>query len=196
MKLKILIIGLAAIAAASIYAASQKSVPLLPGTDLKCYVGTGDSATTFAYTDAYNTNRTFVDALGTTVTPKSTNSVTGGIVASFDFPAALWVRSDGATPDLAITATVTANAALTNTVQLFFTRSVNGGTDYDLNGEGTFSFTITPSGTAATVQSTNLPSAFLSGASNIKLWKVVTGANPTDAGILTVNRVHLGGFVP
>jgi hypothetical protein len=169
---------------------------LLNGSTAKFYIGTSDSATTFAIDDSYNTNRTYLARDGTTtVTPKATNSTTGEILKSFYSNVPLWpTRTGESLTNLTISATVTANSSFTNTVALYFARSANNGTDFDTTQ--LFSFTITPVSTTATTLTTNLPLSFISGSSHIQLYKVITAANPTDGGILTLNRCTVGGFSP
>jgi hypothetical protein len=184
------IVGSLALAA---YAATHRSMSVINGTNAKFYIGTADTATTFAQDDAYNTNRTYVNGAGTTITPLSTNSVSSAINTTFIIDIDAWADSNGNVPPGAITVAATAAAAFTNTATFTFVRSVNG-TDYDTTNP--FQFVFTPSGTALTVLTTNIPASFLNGSRRIRWQNVITGANPTDNGNLTVNRIAVGGFVP
>lgn len=189
----LLILGIAMLSVASFGAVGFQSMPLLRGTNLKLYIGTADTATTFSDTDTYATNRTYVNLSGTTVTPLSTNSVSGALVPSFARPVPLFALTTGAAQtNVSIGLTFTGVAALTNTVTVYIARSVNGGTDYDTGQP--FSFVITPDSTNAVTTSTNLPLDILSGSSHLKISKIVTGANETDNANITINRINVGTF--
>lgn len=194
-----LIVGLFLGATLCLWAGQYQASPLLNGTTLKLYNGTGDTAVTWAYDDSYNTNRTYVNAQGTTTTPKSTNSTTGVIAPTFNRDVPSWSLLDGAiNNNLALSVTYTFAAAFTNNATIYFQKSANGVPDYDDNVTNSFSFLLLPNldPTTPVTTITNLPSTFIQGTSHIRLWKVVGGANPTDNGNITLNRVYLSGYAP
>jgi hypothetical protein len=71
-------------------------------------------------------------------------------------------------------------------------RSVNG-TDYDTSRP--FEFTVTPTTTATTL-TTNIPASFLNASRTIRWNGVTIGTNSVATGVVTVNRLSVGGFVP
>lgn len=168
---------------------------LLNGTDAKFYAGTTDSAVTFSIDDAYNTNRTFVTVGGTTVKPKATNSVTGATYVMHR-NAPLWGTGSGeSATNVAVSITFNVNSAFTNTFSVFLQRSVNGGTDFDTVTANLHEITVTP--VLADTDETRvvtLPPSLLYGTSHLRLYKVVTAANPTDGGIVTIKRATIGGW--
>ncbi len=193
----VLVVGLASVLTSQ--GAGFVSRSLLQGTGtLKLYNGTADTATEWSTADSYATNRTYVADDGTTTTtPLSTNSVSGEIRATFERAVALPFLRDGyAVTNAAISAQVTLNSSVsaTNIVTFTFVRSADNAASYDT--VQTFAFGVTPGGTTTYTLITNVPLAFLSGTSNIKLLKVGLGANATDGGIITVNKLSFGSFSP
>lgn len=202
-----LIVVVALLGVTSLFAATFYARSVATGTDLKFYVGTADTATTFNTDDAWATNRTYVNAAGTTVTPKATNSVTGQIYTEFGSAAPSFGAHHSIVEPTTLTVSYTQNAALTNTTVVSLIRSTDGGTYFedDLGGGTSASNTVTVTlGIAGGVLdnskvytvTTNLPAAFLTGASHFKLHKVVIAANPTDAAILTIKKISIGGYAP
>lgn len=133
---------------------------------------------------AHSTNRKII--------PQSTNSVTSAIEPSFAATVPAWSLSDGGVGIAAITVTTRASSVLTNAVTFKFQRSVNG-TTFGTGANDTFSFDVTPSTTTTTL-STNVPSAFLQGASKIRLYQIVVGTNTTGTGNMAISGLHLGGY--
>lgn len=208
MKKCFLIVSvLLAFSVASLLAGQFTARSVASGTNLKFYVGTADTATTFSIDDSYATNRTYVDTLGNTVTPKATNSTTGVIYPSFGLAAPSLGTAGGVSQPTTLTISYTQNAALTNTSTVYLMRSTDGGTYFEDDlGDGaaasnTVAVTLGVAGGVLDVSkvytvTTNLPSAFTTGASHYKLLKVVIGANPTDAAILTITKATIGGYAP
>src|SRR5690606_23323898 len=109
---------------------------LLNGSTLILYNGTADTATTFTLNGESNylTNRTYVNFLGTTVTPKATNSVTGGLVPAAVVAAPVFALSTGAVSDNhSVTINWGITSELTNYATIRLQKSVDGGLTYDDN---------------------------------------------------------------
>lgn len=179
------------------FGAGFKAFSLLNGSNLIVYNSTADTATDWKIDDAYATNRSYVNLSGTTTIPFSTNTTTGVIRGSYNAPIPfIPLRDAYVNTNLAIQATVTfnANVSSTNIISLSFARSCDGGVNYDTTQ--LFVFGLAPGGTTATTLTTNVPLAFINGASHLQLYKVGLGANATDAGIVTISKVTLGGFTP
>lgn len=180
------------------------SLNLMRGTNLTLYTGT--SATTFKYNDSYATNRTYVAppytlnsnrtvVLSSAVIPKATNSTTGVLVPSFEVPGRIWPNKEGGTAtNINVTVYSSLGSDFTNTVAMTFVRSTDGGVTYPLDDvNGTWSFTYDPSLSAT---STNISPAFLTGASHVRLWKIVAGANAAGASSLIIGQLRVSGFSP
>lgn len=206
MKKLTICIGVAVTLVVTALALDYRAPSLLQGQEtLKLYNGTGDTAVTWKENDSYATNRTYVDALGTTVTPLATNSTTGEIYASFARPVEIWPLTTGASANISVQAVVTCNGAYTNNVTFYIQKSIDG-TNYNSVADTNLFVFATPVGDGVgnlgvlagdtMVVNTNISAAFLQGARYLKLWKIVGAANPTDAGIITVNSFKIGGFVP
>lgn len=194
--------SLLAFGMASVYqprAGSFIASPLVRGTNIIFYVGTADTATTFDEGDTYTTNRTYSFG-GSTVTPKSTNAVTGALQPTFSVAAPVPTLASGAKSDnLAISVKFsrgTGSPSYTNTTTtLYFIRSSDGGATYDKSGLG-FTFVVDAVNNTGGYLVTNLDSSFIQGASHIKLWKVVTGANPPDDAQFRILSCYLSGVSP
>lgn len=181
----------------SVCAGQYQTSSFINGSLATLYTATG--ATTFKYDDAYATNRTYLNDAGVTVIPKATNSITGGIRASFEKPIQLWADGNaGTATNLAITVDFTANA-FTNTFTFTIVRSADNGATYDLSNGAAFTFAASPfigAGAVNAVLTTNIPTAFLSGASHLRVYKIAAAANPGGADAVIVTTFKLGGFTP
>lgn len=183
-------------------AAEHQVVNLLNGTALIAYNGTTDAENELILTDEanYSTNRTYINFLGDTVTPKSTNSVTGALVPVPIVGAPIWSDSDGGpTEGAAITITWAIGPTgvfPTNNVVLTFHRSVDGGLTFDDNSTNAFTVTLPVSDDALETISTNLPTTFTAGTSHIRLRTLTFEANPTDDASLKLTTLAVGGWSP
>jgi hypothetical protein len=191
---KIIIGAIALFTLAVATAVSHNVGNLLTQGTTTFFVGTGDTAVTYAYDDAYSTNRmyTLIGATATNTIPLSTNTA-GRILPTFSAPIDVLPDANGiAGLNTAISVSITSAAAYTNVgVDLHFARSVDG-TNWDKSNGAQFSFTASSSG----ITVTNFPSTFLVGTKRIRLWKVVSGANPTDNGIFRIDSLKIGQWVP
>jgi hypothetical protein len=174
-------------------AASYTTVNFLRGTNFIMYTGT--SATTFKMDDAYNTNRTYVNALGTLTIPNATNTVTGALNPSFEKPVQTWGDVNGnAVTNLSVYVQTTETGGFTNTVAVTLVKSADNGNNYPTDDtQSLFTFTFDPVNNGII---TNLPSAFLVGAGHIRLWKLVSGSNPGGAGTVVLKQFRLSGYIP
>lgn len=199
----LVLLGCATVIPPNVHAANYASVSLLNGSNAKFYNGAADGATTWDLLhDLYGTNTTYVNRGGTTVTPLSTNATTGAVVAVAAVPAPLWPNANGDLPNnVALMIRISAATEFTNTVALTLIRGsdtlgvgFSERNHWDVQGLS-FAVTVTPSSTN-TVTITNMPTAFLQGASHIRLWKVAAGANPLDAGNFTLHELRIAGWSP
>lgn len=191
-------------------AANFTAANFLSGTNLTLYSAV--TATTWKYDDSYATNRRYVakpytlDTNGaivitTTVIPKATNSVSGALVPSFETPVKVWSDANGQNPtNCVITFLGSTTASVTNATTLTFTfvKSTDGGNTYSTTDpNGLFTFVWDGSDATGTVAlTTNVPPSFLCGASHVRLWKVVSGANAANAYGVTSGKILFSGYTP
>ena len=204
---KLLFLISVSVLALTVKAGNFTAANFLTGTNLIVYSAV--TATTFKYDDTYATNRRYVakpytlDTNGAIVNtysiPFATNSVSGALVPSFGTPVKVWSDANGQNPTNCVISFYGVATTVTNasTLALTFIKSTDGGISYstdDPNGLFTFTWDGTSSGT--TTLTTNVPASFLCGASHIRLWKIVSGANAATAYSVGIPKLLFSGYQP